>query len=122
MLPKKLVVASIFCLLIITLSIVFRPVPKPSPENTVKTYGTIEEVFEAGESGVVFKLEGDDRIYYIDEGIRNEASFTSLKAELPGKAVEIHYIKYWTLIDPLNKLKRIAKVDVNHTTLFTETK
>ena len=119
---KKIVIASIFLVLLITLALVFRPIPNASPENTLKTYGTIEQVFEAGENGVIFKLEGDDRLYYIDHGLKNGLKFTALQADLPGQAVEIYYVKHWTPIDPLSRLKRIAKVDVNSITLYTEIK
>ena len=119
MLSKKIVIGSIFFVLLITLALVFRPVPLASPENTLKTFGTIEEIFEAGEDGLVFKLEGDDRLYYIDQGLKNGLTFRSLQAELPGQSVEIHYVKYWTPIDPLSKLKHIAQVSVNSTTLFS---
>ncbi|MBA4055022.1 MAG: hypothetical protein C0490_09945, partial [Marivirga sp.] len=101
MLPKKIVIASVFFLLLVTLALIFRPVPNASPENTLKTYGTIEEVYEAGENGVVFKLKGDDRLYYIDQGLKNGLTLTTLQEELPGKPVEIYYVKYWTPIDPL---------------------
>jgi len=120
MVQKKIVIASIFFVLLITLALVFRPVPIASPENTLITYGTIEEVYEAGENGFVFRLKGDDRLYYIDQGLRNGLTFTALQAELPGQPVEIHYVKYWTPIDPLSKLKHIAKVDVNSTTIYAE--
>lgn len=120
MLTKKIVVASIFFVLLITLAFVFRPIPQASPRNTLRTIGTIEEVFEAGENGIVFKLKGDDRLYYIDQCLKSGSlTFTSLQAELPGQAVEIHYVKYWTPIDPLSKLKHIAQVDVNSTTLYS---
>lgn len=122
MLVKKIVIASIFFVLLITLALVFRPIPNASPENTLKTYGTIEEVFEAGDNGVLFKLKGDDRLYYIDQGLKNGLILTALQQDLPGQDVEIYYVKYWTPIDPLSKLKHIAKVDVNRTTLYSEIK
>lgn len=122
MLVKKIVIASIFFVLLITLALVFRPIPNASPENTLKTYGTIEEVFEAGDHGVLFKLKGDDRLYYIDQGLKNGLTLTALQQDLPGQDVEIYYVKHWTPIDPLSKLKRIAKVDVNRTTLYSEIK
>lgn len=122
MLAKKIVIASVFFLLLVTLALIFRPVPNASPENTLKAYGTIQEVYEAGENGVVFKLRGDDRLYYIDQGLKKGLTVTTLQAELPGKPVEIYYVKYWTPIDPLSKRKHIAKVDVNSTTLYSATK
>lgn len=119
MLAKKIVITSLFLVLLVTLALIFRPVPVASPENTLKTRGTIERIYEAGENGVVFKLIGDERLYYIDQELKNGLTLTTLQAELPGKPVEIYYVKHWTPIDPLSKRKRIAKVDVNSTTLYT---
>lgn len=104
------------------LALVFRPVPYASPENTLKTFGTIEDVFKAGDDGVVFTLEGDDRLYFIDNGLKKGLQFTSLQKQLPGKSVDIYYVKYWTPIDPLSKLKHISKVNMNSTTLYSAIK
>lgn len=122
MLVKKIVITSIFFGLMTTLALVFRPVPYASAENTMKTFGTIEDVFKAGEDGLVFTLEGDDRLYYIDNGLKRGLQFASLQEELPGKAVDIYYVKYWTPIDPLSKVKHISKVDINSTTLYSAIK
>ena len=117
MLVKKIVITSIFFGLMITFAVVFRPVPHAAPENT-----TIEEVFRAGEHGVVFKLKGDGRSYFIDNGLKRGLHFTSLREQLPGKAVDIYYVKYWTPIDPLSKVKHISKVNMNSTTLYSAIK
>jgi hypothetical protein len=122
MLVKKIVIASIFFVLLITLALVFRPKPNASPENTLKTYGTIEKVFEAADNRVVFKLNGDNRLYPIDQSLKNVLTLATLQEELAGQDVEIYYVKYWTPINPLSKLMHIAKVDVNRTTLYSEIK
>jgi len=118
MLTKKVTIASIFALLLAVLAIVFRPVPYPSAENTIKANGTIEEVSMAGSDDLIIKLKGDDRLYYIDEGLKHGRSLSSIQGELSGKAVEIYYVKYWTPLDPLSRLKHISKVDINQTTLY----
>jgi hypothetical protein len=118
MLPKKVTISSIFVLLIVVLALVFRPVPHPSPENTIKANGTIEEVSMAGNNDLIIKLSGDDRLYFIDEGLKHGRSLSSIQGELSGKAVEIYYVKYWTPLDPLSRLKHISKVDINQTTHY----
>ncbi len=118
MLTKKVTITSIFIMLLVVLALVFRPVPNPSPENTIKANGTIEEVSMAGNDDLIIKLRGDDRLYYIDEGLKHGRSLSSIQDELSGKTVEIHYVKYWTPLDPLSRLKHISKVDFNQTTLY----
>jgi hypothetical protein len=118
MLTKKVTISSIFFLLLIVLALVFRPVPNPSPENTIKANGTIEEVSMAGNDDLIIKLRGDDRLYFIDEGLKHGRTLTAIQGELSGKAVEIYYVKYWTPLDPLSRLKHTSKVDINQTTLY----
>ena len=118
MLTKKVVITGIFISLLVSLALIFRPVPDPSPENTIKTNGTIEAVSMAGNDDLVIKLQGDDRLYFIDEGLKDRRLLTTLQGELSGKAVEIYYVKYWTPLDPLSRLKHISKVDINQTTLY----
>lgn len=122
MLTKKVVISSIFFLLLTFLALIFRPVPNPSPENTIKTNGTIEEVSIAGDADLIIKLRGDDRIYYIDEGLKDGRSLSTLQGELSGKSVEIHYVKFWTPLDPLSKLKHISKVNLDQTRLYPAVK
>lgn len=119
MFNKKIVIASLFFALIVTLALVVRPVPSASSENTLRTFGTIENVYKAGNDGVAFKLKGDDRLYYIERGLKKGLTATTLQEQLPGQSVEIYYVKYWCPLDPLSKLKYIAKVDVNRTTLYS---
>jgi len=122
MFNKKIVIASIFFALLLTLAFTFRPVPNASTKNTLKTFGTVEAVNEAGEDGVIFKLRGDDRTYYIDKCLRKGLTLSDLQEKLPGKSIEIYYVKYWTPLDPLSKRKHIAKVDVNRITLYSSIK
>lgn len=116
---KKIVVASIFFLVIITLGFIFRPLPSPSPDNTLRTYGTIEKVLETRTKDVVFKLKDDDRFYFIQKDLEKGLTFNELHHELSGKSVEIYYVKHWTPIDPL-RVKHITKVDLNKMTLYSK--
>jgi hypothetical protein len=116
---KKIVVASIFFLVMVTLGLIFRPLPNPSPDNTLRTQGTIEKVLETGTKDVVFKLKDDDRFYFIKEDLEKGLTFNELRRELSGKSVEIYYVKHWTPIDPL-RVKHITKVDLDKMTLYSK--
>ncbi len=118
MYTKKIVVASIFFLLMITLGIIFRPIPSPSPENTVRTLGVIEQVLETRQKNVVFKLKDDDRFYYLKEDLGQGLTFHELQKKLSGKPVEIYYVNHWTPVDPL-RVKHVTKVDLNEMTVYS---
>jgi hypothetical protein len=122
MFNKKIVIASIFFALLISLAVVFQPVPTASAENTLKTMGTVDQVYEAGEQDLIFKLKGDDHLFYVDTESTDGVRLASLKTALPGQDVEIYYVKYWSPIDSFAKLKHIAKMDVNSTTLYSNLK
>ena len=115
---KRIVVASIFLLLMITLGAIFRTTPNTPKENTLRTLGTIEQVMETHNKNVVFKLKDDDRLYYIEEDLGKDLTFRELQRELSGKSVEIYYVKRWTPIDPL-RVKHVTKVDLNKMTLYS---
>jgi hypothetical protein len=102
----------------ITLGIVFRPIPSPSPENTVRTLGVIEQVLETRQKNVVFKLKDDDRFYYIKKDLEKDLPFQELQKKLAGKSVEIYYVNHWTLVDPL-RVKHVTKVDLNEMTVYS---
>ena len=119
MLRKKVVVGSIFFLLLVALAFLPKPVPQASPENTVRTYGIIEEVSESQHSGILLKLRGDDRVYYIHDAQTPQLQLTSLEKVLPGQIAEIYYLKHWTAADLLMKRKQVARMQVNKTTLYS---
>jgi hypothetical protein len=122
MFHKKIVIASIFFALLISLAVVFQPVPTASADNTLKAIGTVDQVFDAGGQDLIFKLKGDDHLFYVDEGSTEGFKLASLKTELPGQSVEIYYVKYWSPIDSFSKLKHIAKMELNSTTLYSNLK
>jgi hypothetical protein len=102
----------------ITLGIIFRPIPHSSQGNTLRAQGTIEQVLETQNKDIVFKLKDDDRFYYIKEDLEKDLTFRELQQELSGKPVEIYYVKHWTPVDPL-RVKHVTKVDLNKITLYS---
>jgi hypothetical protein len=120
MYTKKLVVASLFALLMITLGIIFRSAPPDPGDNTIRALGIIEEVLETKQKNILFKLKDDDRFYYIKKDLKKDLTFGELKKRLAGKSVEIYYVNRWTPVDPL-RVKHVTKVDLNKMTLYTST-
>jgi hypothetical protein len=119
MLGKKVVVSSLFVALMVTLAIIFRPIPEASSSNTQRTYGTIEEVFESGSLGIVFKLKGDNRLFYLDIDHGGGPVLQLHKSDLQGQNAEIHFVRHSTPIYPLNRRRQIARMEVNKMTLYS---
>lgn len=122
MLNKKIIITSIFFTLLASLAVIFQPVPSASEGNTLKTIGTIEKVYKAGSHDLVLKLKGDDHLFYVANGTNPDVTFASLTRDLTGKDVEVYYVKYWSPLNQINKLKHIAKLEVNRTTLYSNQK
>ncbi len=118
MYTKKIVVASIFALLMLTLGIIFRSVPPASTANTIRALGVIEEVLETNHKNIVFKLKDDNKFYYIKKDLKKDLTFGQLKRRLAGKSVEIYYVNHWTPVDPL-RVKHVTKVNLNEMTLYS---
>lgn len=115
---KKIVVASVFFLLMTTLGIIFRPLSGLGPGSPMRANGTIEKVLVAGDHNIAFKLKDDDRFYMLDEDLEKDLTFHELQQELPGKSVEIYYVKRWTPVDPL-RVTHVTKVDLDKMTLYS---
>jgi len=119
MFNKKIVITSIFFALLTSLAVMFQPVPDASAENTLKAVGTVDQIIETSGRDLIFKLKGDDHLFYVETAATDRQELTSLKSTLPGQNVEIYYVRHWSPLNSLNKLKYIAKMDLNRTTLYT---
>lgn len=120
MFHKKIVITSIFFGLLTSLAVMFQPVPEASPENTLKTIGTVDQVIETGGQNLIFSLKGDDQLFFMDTNSTDGFKLKSLKKVLPGQSVEIYYVKYWSPLNSMSKLKHIAKMQANSTTLYSK--
>ncbi|RMG28986.1 MAG: hypothetical protein D6730_04705 [Bacteroidetes bacterium] len=100
--------------------LVLRPVPRPTEDNTVSVRGKVEYIFEGGEKDVVFSLQNDANIYYINRGLEQGLELASLRTLLLGEEVELVYIQHWTPLDMGNHSRHLARVRYKDTLIFSE--
>ena len=100
--------------------LIFRPVPIPDEKDCVSLKGTVSEIYEAGVSDVVFKLQEHDRTFYINRGLERGLNLKKLRTDLTNKKINILYPKYWTPLDPFNSVRHISKIECDGRTVFTE--
>ena len=63
-------------------------------ENSVEVSGIVSKVYEGGVKDLVFKLENDTNIYYINRALENGFDLKTIEKELLGKKVELWYAKH----------------------------
>ena len=100
--------------------LVFLPVPIPEDKDCLVVKGTVAEIYEAGTKDMVFKLNGHERIYYVNRGLERGLNLKKLKAEMIGKEITIKYPRYWTPLDPGNSVRHISKIESKGRIVFTE--
>ncbi|WP_310992575.1 hypothetical protein [Aequorivita marina] len=101
---------------------ILRPVPKIHEDEAIIEKGVVVAIYDDGGSDIVFKLQGNDRRFYINRGLQTGLKLEGLKKKLIGKEVTLKYPKYWTPLDWNNKTKHISKIEFKKEVLFNELK
>lgn len=100
--------------------LIFRPVPVPDEKDCLSLKGIVVEIYEGGVKDVVFRLQGQNQIYYVNRGLERGLDLGQLRSALTNRVVTIKYPKYWTPLDPGNSVRHISKIEYEGRTLFTE--
>jgi hypothetical protein len=119
---NKKILFSIVALLIIAFFSIFRPVPIVAESEAIVEKGIVFDIYEGGVKDVAFRLENNQRVYYINRGLERGLNLKNLKNKLIGNEVVIKYPKYWTPLDWNNKIQHISKVEIKGEVIFNELK
>lgn len=109
-------------LVIITIALLFRPVPIVSENDALVHKGIVKDIFGSSTKDIVFILENNKTRFYINRGTEIGLDAEQLKQELVGKEIVLKYPDYWTPLDWNNKIKHISKVEYENKILFNELK
>lgn len=112
-----IVLGAIFLIIAI---LVLRPVPMVSENAAIIEKGIVSDIYEGGNNDIVFRLENNERKFYINRGLEAGSELNSLKEKLIGNQIVLKYPKYWTPLDWNNKIKHISKVEFNNEIVFNE--
>ena len=88
-----------------------------SKSNSVEIYGLVDEIYEGGVKDVVFKINGNTKIYYINRGLENGFDLKTLQNELIGEHVNFWYAKHRN-----NKTFHLMQVRHKDSLYYTEWK
>lgn len=119
---SKFFIGLSFFLLCAIALVIARPVPIVSEDKAIIQEGIVSDIYEGGVKDIVFKLENNNDIFYINRGLERGLEITSLKEELIGKEVIFKYPKHWTPLDWDNSSKHISKVETKNEVIFNEFK
>lgn len=119
---SKLFIGLSFFLLCAIAMVIARPVPIVSEDEALIQEGIVSDIYEGGVKDIVFKLENNSDIFYINRGLERGLEITLLKERLIGKEVIFKYPKHWTPLDWDNSSKHISKVETNNEVIFNELK
>lgn len=97
-----------------------RPVPIVSEEKALVTSGIVRDVFSAGTQDIVFELQDDHRLFYINRGSDRGLDIEQLQELLIGNKVILKYPKYWTPIDWKGEVRHVSKLEFGNQILFNE--
>ena len=116
---KTFFIAIVF--IIVAFFIILSTAIDTSMENSIKVSGTVKSISEGGIKDVVFELENNKTLYYINRGFENGFEMTKAKKDFEGKKVTLFYAKSWTPLAPLGtECKHITHISVNDSVVFSE--
>ena len=92
-----------------------------SKENSIKVYGTVKLITEGGVKDVVFELENNKTLYYINRGCENRFEISKAKKDFEGKKITLFYAKSWTPLAHFGTCsKHITHISINDSVVYSE--
>lgn len=118
----KILLYTFLALFVFFIALIFRPSSIVSEAEALVTKGRVTEIYEGGVKDVVFRLENDHHIYYINRGLENGLELENLRQRLIGQNVTFKYPKHWTPLDWNTQTIHLSKVSHNKNIIFNELK
>ena len=112
---KVIIIIIIFGFLMVGL-LTFQMVPAPTEKNTYTEEHKVEYIHSPCCLDIVFQLQGDKHINYINRGLELGIEPQEWNARLMNQPIRITFIKHKSLIGP--KLRTIAKIEFENETLY----
>lgn len=118
---KKIIIIGFILLVVVSgFLLFFRPVPIVTEDEAMLVSGIVSDIYEGTAKDVVFRLSGDDIIYYVNRGVEHGLEIETLKKELIGNQVTFKYPDHRTPLNRNNKTRHISKVEFDNKVLYNE--
>lgn len=115
---KLLLVTGI--ILAILLFLEFRPIYSPQRDECATVNDTITYVGGGGVNDIVFKLNNDPSVYYINRGTEKGLSIDSLSVGFKNKMATITFINHWRPLGFNTKVKHITEIQQGDSVYYSE--
>lgn len=109
----------LICISAVFIILAVRPV-RIAAEHCKTITGTVSEIQIGSSNDIIFILSNDPHLYYINRGMEQGLKIEELKEELLQQKVKLSFVKHWTPLDPLGKLKRVVRLKISEKLVFTE--
>jgi hypothetical protein len=117
---KKIIFISI-TFIVVAFFIILSTAIDTSKENSIKITGTVKSISEGGVKDVVFELDKNKTLFYINRGFENGFEIAKAKKDFEGKKITLFYAKSWTPLAPFGTCsKHITRLKVNDCVVFSE--
>lgn len=95
------------------------PIPD-SIDECHRVEGIVDEIWEAGEKDIVFRLYDHEKVYYINRGLEQGLTLEDLRKKLLQRKVIIYHPKYWAPLDPNGYSKHLSKLMLKDEVIYNE--
>lgn len=117
---KYFIISGILLSLLVVTVLALSIVPVPKEKDCLVAKGIVTSVAEGGDKDIVFSLKGHSQRFYINRGLEQGLSITTLEQQLKGQEVVIKYPDYTAVLDPAGSVKHITKMYYKGGVLFSE--
>jgi len=108
---KKILITISGLLILAVGFVLWAKVPSPTAENTVIQEGKVIAVGSPCCNDIVFYLEGDNHVYYINHGLDFNLPYLAWNEELKGKQIKVEWIEtHWNPFNAKGTHRPISKV------------
>ena len=82
--------------------------------------GIVTSIYEDGTKDAVFKIQGQNSVFYINRGLEKTFSLSGLLEKLKGKEVNILYADNFTPLGSIAECRHISELSTDQETVYSE--
>ena len=82
--------------------------------------GIVTSIFDDGNKDAIFKIEGQNSLFYINQGFEKKLSLKNLLEKVQGKQVSILYADHWNPLGSISESRHISEISVDEELLYSE--
>lgn len=85
-----------------------------------KISGIVTSVYEDGTKDAVFRISGQNMVFYINRAIEKKMTISALTEKLKGKEVNILYADNWSPLGSIGESRSISELSAGQELVYSE--